>query len=130
MSLSTLARGVGDNTDNTCTVLVPHPGESLRTFYQMLGIIFFTHMGLLCSPGTICQNTWRFVGSDKVIPTFSGDGVISRSTCMDSRSGCRVCQGHETQSFTYVYDGGFRPADDPMLPADERRRDGSKGVSP
>ena len=56
----------------------------------MLGIIFFTHMGLLCSPGTICQNAQRLVGSDKVIPTFGDDGVISRSTCMGSRLGLRV----------------------------------------
>ena len=71
----------------------------------MLGIIFFTHMGLLRSPGTICQNAQRFVGSDKVIPTFGGDRVISQSMCMGSRSGCRVHQGHETSSFTHVYDG-------------------------
>ena len=47
-------------------------------------------MELLRSPGTIYQNTRRFVGSDKVIPTFGGDGVISRSTCMGSRPGLRV----------------------------------------
>ena len=56
----------------------------------MLGIIFFTHMGLLRNPGTSCQNTRRFVGSDKVIPTFGDDGVTSRSTCMGSRLGVRV----------------------------------------
>ena len=47
-------------------------------------------MGLLHSPGTISQNTWRFVGSDKAIPTFGDDGVISRSTCMGSKPGLRV----------------------------------------
>ena len=47
-------------------------------------------MGLLRNPGTISQNTRRFVGSDKVIPTFSDDGMISQSTCMGSRPGLRV----------------------------------------
>ena len=67
-------------------------------------------MELLRSPGTICQNTRGLIGSDKVIPTFGGDGVISRSTCMGSRPGLRVVKvmrpGFSARAFDVI-----RPAD-------------------
>ena len=71
----------------------------------MLGSIFFAHMWLLRSPGTICQNTQRFVGSDKVIPTFGVDGVISRSTCMGLDQGVGFVKVMRPKVFTCVCAG-------------------------
>ena len=92
----------------------------------MLGIIFFTHMGLLRSPGTICQNTRRFVGPDKVIPTFGGDGVISRSTCMESRPGLRVVKVMRPKFSAHAFDV-IRPADGRYNQLTQQRRDGREG---
>ena len=92
----------------------------------MLGIIFFIHMGLLRSPRIICQNTRRFVGSDKVIPTFGDDGVISRSTCMGSRPGLRVVKVMRPNLMRACFDV-IRPADGRYNQLTQQRRDGREG---
>ena len=83
-------------------------------------------MGVLRSPGTICQNTRRFVGSDKVIPTFSDDGVISRSTCMGSRPGLRVVKVMRPDFNVLVFDV-IRPADGRYNQLMQQRCDGREG---
>ena len=83
-------------------------------------------MGLLRSPGTICQNTRRFVGSDKVIPTFGGDGVISQSMCMESRPGLRVVKVMRPEFSVCMFDV-IRPADGRCNRLTQHRCDGRKG---
>ena len=62
-------------------------------------------MGLLRSPGTICQNTQRFVGSNKVIPTFGDDGVISGPHVWVLDQGVGFVKVMRPKVFTRVYDG-------------------------
>ena len=84
-------------------------------------------MGLLRNPGIISQNNQRFVGSDKVIPTFGDDGMISRSTCMGSRPGLRVVKVLRPEFSARGCFDVIRPADGRYNQLTQQRRDGRKG---
>ena len=101
----------------TCLALEGRSGESLRTFYQMIGIIFFAHMGVLhlldFSDGTLVTGMRR----PGKVPLWMMNVLMPLSTCMGSRPGLRVVKVMRPKFSVRVFDV-IRPADGRVQPAD------------
>ena len=110
----------------TYLALEGRSGEFLRTFYQMIGIIFFAHMGVLhllvFSDGISVTGIFR----QREVPFRMMNVLMPLSTCMGSRPGLRVVKVMRPEFSVRVFDV-IRPADGKYNQLTQQRRGGREG---